>query len=375
MIGSLQRGGAEGQLVHMAVELKRRGHDIIMIVFHKKGRSHAKTLIEAGIKIYAINFPPMRPLWKPKGKDRAIKGFQKTLRILKHFEPDVIHPHLLESDIWIGFAQLFGAPGKIVTSRLSLGIFKEGQQWKQWLQNWVNKRTEIIICNAQAVSDDSVQREKNFDEYKIRVVRNGIEWDDFAQAEPVPKSEIPFEKKGPVVMCTANYHTYKGHKDLLEAWAQVSPKFPDAHLICFGRDTGTLPDLLNQLRENNIEDTVTLHPPIENVPNWLRTADLFAFPSHEEGLPNAVLEALAADLPIISTRVGGVPEILEDHPYTALVEPKNPDQMAEKLEEFLSQHPIPPRDEELVAKLRHQWSLKKMIDDHEKIYQAIVDEE
>lgn len=133
-----------------------------------------------------------------------------------------------------------------------------------------------------------------------------------------------------VVTCVANLREVKGHRYLLEAVALLEKRMPRLRLLLVG--TGELQEELEQLaRDLGIRDRVVFAGRRHDVPNCLAASDIFVLPSLSEGTPLSILEAMRAGLPVVATRVGGIPEIVEDGRSAFLVPSGNPQALAEAL--------------------------------------------
>ncbi|MDX1973389.1 MAG: glycosyltransferase, partial [Candidatus Sumerlaeia bacterium] len=156
----------------------------------------------------------------------------------------------------------------------------------------------------------------------------------------------------------------------LRAWKLVEAEFPNVWLRCCGRDTGALPGLKALVQELGIANRVELLGPTATPLEDLQRAVVLVHPSHEEGLPNAVLEALVSNVPIVATHVGGTPELVQGltH-YGKLVSPKAPEELAAALRQVL-QDPEDHRPSASVdhAKWRRQWHQEVMISGYDRIF-------
>jgi len=112
----------------------------------------------------------------------------------------------------------------------------------------------------------------------------------------------------------------KGVGHLLQAWKEVTEEFPDARLLLLG-DGPLQGELTEAARRLGVDKTVRFPGRVENVPEFLRAADVFVLPSLQEGLSNSLLEALASGLPTVATGIGGVIDVVEDGRTGLLVPP------------------------------------------------------
>jgi glycosyltransferase involved in cell wall biosynthesis len=126
----------------------------------------------------------------------------------------------------------------------------------------------------------------------------------------------------------------KGHRVLIEAVARLKPGWPRLHVVIVG--SGELRESLTTLAaEHGMADSVRLLGERADVPECLAAMDLFVLPSLNEGMGRALVEAMAAGRPVIATRVGGIPAIVQDRYNGLLVPPGDPVALAFAIEELL----------------------------------------
>lgn len=373
MIGSMQEGGAEGQLLELMRGLRARGHDVRLMLLHPRGALLESVMAE-GIPVHGVGLPKLRPAWNPRGKIEAVRCLIRTVMYLRDFRPHVLHCFLFEAEAWGWLAKKCGAPGLFVTSRLNLGHYKSARPWKQFVQDAYNRLAVMTVANAKAVARDALRREKHLSAKSLHVIYNGVDVERFAGAPPADLArEIPaLAGATHRVACVANLYAYKGYFDLLEAWRSVNERFPDAHLLCAGRDGGIAEELRRRIAAAGLEARVHLLGPRGDVPSLLRASDLFVLASHEEGQPNAVIEAAASGLAVVATAVGGTPEIVADGRTGLLVPPRDPERLAEAINELLSdtdkRQALGNRGRSLAAR---RFGMTRYIDEYEELYLSI----
>ena len=173
---------------------------------------------------------------------------------------------------------------------------------------------------------------------RIVVVRNGVdvsELDRAARHAP----EAPAPETG-AIACVANmHHPVKGQTDLLHAMREVIRVRPDARLVLVG-DGARRPLVEHCARQLGIAEHCHFLGHRRDVAAVLARARIAVSPSHAEGISNAILEAMAARLPIVATAVGGTPEIVRDGENGFLVPPGAPAALAPRLLELLDDAPL-----------------------------------
>jgi len=142
---------------------------------------------------------------------------------------------------------------------------------------------------------------------------------------------LPLDKK--LILNVGNlYGEVKGHKYLIEAISHVVTKRKD--ILCVIIGAGKLRTALeSQIRSLGLEDYILLAggKPHDEIPLWMNACDLFVLPSLNEGNPTVMFEALGCGKPFVGTKVGGVPEVITSDDYGLLVEPADPEDLAEKI--------------------------------------------
>ena len=138
-------------------------------------------------------------------------------------------------------------------------------------------------------------------------------------------------------MTVARLHPQKGHDYLIPIIPEITAKFPQVQFVWVG-DGEHQTYLTNMLREHQVEAQVTFLGYRNDIPNLLTAADIFLFPSYQEGLPFAVLEAMVSGLPIIASDTGGIPEMISHKQNGLLFRTGNSQDMLQKLDWALT-HP------------------------------------
>jgi glycosyltransferase involved in cell wall biosynthesis len=152
-------------------------------------------------------------------------------------------------------------------------------------------------------------------------------------AEDLRKSlEIP--EQGALVVCAGRLSPEKGQKDLLHAISRIKSRVKKSCFVICG-DGPCRASLEQEAADLGILDRVRFPGFRRDMLEIFRIMDLLVLPSHTEGLPNVILEAFSCAKPVVATRVGGVPELVEDGRNGLLIPPKSPDMLAEAIEKCL----------------------------------------
>ena len=320
VIGSLGAGGAEKQLLLLAKALTTE-HQVQIITI-------AKTQI-GGMRSHFCNMnnleiSPLGPKLSTQKKFFEIISFVWHLfRYLKIYKPDIVHAWLIQAYIVaLPIAYLTRVPVRI-SARRGLWSGINGRIWV-YLSKFSNLFATHLTANSIEVARNASSIE-SIPESKITVISNMVETDD----------RRPDVLRQPAkVVVVANLIYYKGHLDLLEAI-----KICDARLrFVFVGHGPMLEELRLSVASLSIEDRVEFVGYKERPIEIMLTSQFGVLPSHSEGLPNVILEAQSIGLPMIATRVGGVPEIIQDRLNGLLVEPNSPAELSAAIT-WMSQHP------------------------------------
>jgi teichuronic acid biosynthesis glycosyltransferase TuaC len=194
---------------------------------------------------------------------------------------------------------------------------------------WAFRQTARVVAVSRALADEVVALGVPRD--RVAIVMNGVDAELF---HPRDRSAARRElglPAGPIALYVGNLKPEKGVLELARAWSRVATDLPDATLAVVGG--GPLQSTL----EAALPPRATLFgaQPLTAIPTWLAACNVLVLPSHVEGTPNVVLEALACGRRVVASAVGGVPDLLTTPTLGALVTPRDPDALAAALTQAL----------------------------------------
>ncbi len=325
VVCTLDLGGTETQMVQVVGKLDRIGYDVTVVCLHKGGPLR-ETLAEAGIKVVDYTKPP--------GSLISLKGIVQILsfaRFIRREEFDVVHAN----DLWANLiavpaGRLAGVP-MVISSQRDLAHLWWYTPFRKKVIQKIHKWAHCVIANSVAVRQ-MLQEEFHIPEEHVRVIHNGVDLTRFDGARDSRQKLFPdFDPQWKLIVTVANMHSaVKGHYELIEAARIVRDSIPEARFLLVGDGEERL-KLEEAVRSAGMQDRIVFLNSRSDVSEVLSCCDLFVLPSRAEGLPNALLEALAAGLPVIATAVGGVPDIIEDGVNGVLIPPQNPAALADAL--------------------------------------------
>jgi glycosyltransferase involved in cell wall biosynthesis len=318
VIGSLDVGGTERHLSTIAPRLKQRGWSPRIYCITRRGRQ-SKQVEEAGVEVIG-------PPWEINVDQTPIKKvFRLAASCLKLFflllteRPQIAH-------FFLPLAYIIGAPLALIArtpylimSRRSLNLYQRKHPMFRRLEFWLHGRMTTILCNSEAIFEQLINLE-NCNPDKVRVIYNGLVLQT-GSTSTRPSEIRRSQQPALVFIIVANLIPYKGHSDLIDAFGIICKSLPsDWTLLCVGRDDGIRAKLETKVSKLGLASHVQFLGERGDVSSLLNEADIAILCSHEEGFSNAILEGMAAGLPIVATDVGGNAEAVV-HQQTGLIVP------------------------------------------------------
>src|SRR5947199_5287349 len=243
-------------------------------------------------------------------------------RVIKRLKPDVIHAHDAHGVAMAGLALSLGAgsakdgePPLVVSRRVDFHLRSNS------FSRWKHRQVDCFIAASEAIRQmliaDGVPGDRTV------TVHEGIDVEHVLAAPLVNVHEAFFLPHGaPVVGNVAALVPHKGQRYLIDAAHLVVQQIPDARFVILGE--GELRDRLErQVHEQHLEKHVLLPGFRTDVLGCIKGFDLFVMSSVTEGLGTSLLDAMACSRPIVATRAGGIPEIVEDGVNGLLVPPRD----------------------------------------------------
>jgi len=317
----------------------------------------------AGLDVEVTDLGLKGALWP--GTFRAVIKLAARAR---RGEADLLHGYLFTGNLLAAtVSSLAGVP--CITSVRNLDLGRRGL--RLLASRRAHRQARRVLFNSIRVRDAAIERE-GIPRERAVVIPNAVAdlRDEAAGPEVMPADLIePFR---PTVVCLASLREKKGHGMLLEAFARVARERPAARLLLVGE--GPLRQRLAALaHEAGLNGSVVFAGHREQVGPILKQSDLFVLSSREEGMPNALLEAMSAGLPSVVTDVGGNAEVVDEGRTGFLVPPDRPDLMAGRITALLSDGDLRRRQGEAARrKYESSFTLGRMIDAYHAMYEEIL---
>ncbi|MBX3011955.1 MAG: GT4 family glycosyltransferase PelF [Caldilineaceae bacterium] len=315
LITELSSGGAQSVLLRLVERMDRAHYQVTIVCLYNGDKAVAQQLRALGLEVIDLG---MTRKWR-------LDAFVRLYWLLRQRRPAILHTWLFHANIpgrLLG--RLAGVP-IIIGSEHTMG--QEGKL-RQRLNRLTAPLADQIICIAQKVADFA-HSAIGIPRAKLVVIPNGVDTQSFAPPPTPPTTD----RQPRIFGFVGRLHPVKGLPFLLEAFAQVVAQCPEQQLWLIGE--GSERQRLAQQRDAlGLTKHVTFWGARQDVAALLQQMDLFVLPSHWEGMPMVLLEAMAVGLPVVATAVGGTPEVVVPGETGYLVPPADPPALAQALLRF-----------------------------------------
>lgn len=368
-------GGAERQAVELALQLPRLGWRPVVLVAENHGPL-AERLQAEGIPIYDLGARfdrgKLSPLfWWNLGHTVGWIG-----KICRHEKVDLIQSFLFwQNQVALPAKLLAPSVKAAIGGRRNTGEFKDRRRHYQRVENFTNRLCSAVVCNSEEVRRDVLRRETVQPEI-VHVIPNGIDVAHYAEPRKSPLREHPLLSSASLIVGTiGNMKRQKRHDLFLESIAAARRKNPGVFGVIVGRDLGEEKMLLEMRNGLGLDDAVLFTGGVNDPAPYLHGMDAFLLTSDHEGMANVLLEAMAARVPIITRRVGGVAEVLPDAALGSVLDEEDPQRMADALLAVLAMDTA--ERERMLDKaeqhVRTNFSLEAMARRHVELYEDLLE--
>ncbi|OGH66455.1 MAG: hypothetical protein A3B90_00395 [Candidatus Magasanikbacteria bacterium RIFCSPHIGHO2_02_FULL_41_13] len=329
-------GGAQKYITDLAGNLGPN-YELAVALGNDESKDFEKKLkaTNPNIAIY-----PLKHLKREISPLHDILAIAEIRQLYKKLGPNIIHLNSSKAGILGSLAKI--PQSKIIYTAHGWVFLEPLSPIRKTLYRFLEKYTACYKDAIIVLSDEDrrvAKLELHIEDSKLHTIPLGISEILFLDKNEARRQ---IAEKNPHIdtnklwsLSIANYYPTKGLDILVEAVSTLSPEEQSKFQFCIIGDGPERTRLQTDINLNHLENTIFLLPFIEKAAALLKAADLFILPSRKEGLPYAILEALQADLPLIATKVGGIPSILQNTPETALIAPEAPRELTSAIQKFL----------------------------------------
>lgn len=344
-------GGAETMCENLTYQLLKRGHQVTVASLFTEHTPISRRMEEAGVRIVYLD--------KHMGQD--ISMIPKLTRLMREQKPDVVHTHLNVIKYAVPAARLAGVPRCVHTVHNVADKEAEGRISGTISRLFFRRGWSVPVALSPLVRDTIVDYYGLTPE-KVPTIYNGV---DLSRC--VPKESYALGEPAKLIH-VGRFNEQKNHRGLLEAFHILQRKIPGVELWLLG-DGELLEQTKSQAKALGIWEKVRFLGSQKNVYPYLNQGDLFLLPSHYEGMPMTVLEAMGTGLPIVASRVGGLPDMVQSG-ESGLLTTCDPEAVASACEKLLGSEALRQRLGSRARQESLRFSAETMAGEYEKIYQA-----
>ena len=361
LITGLGQGGAEQIVLDLARGLDRSRFDVsvcsILDVSGPQG-VYAARLNDIGVGVASLG---LTRKWQLR-RAMALKD------LIADLQPDILHCHMFHANVlgrWIG--RRAGVPKIVSTVHIAE---RRRRPWRFWLERRTDPLGTITVCVSHSVLEFH-SKKTGIPRERFTVIPNGIDTARFAEPSRSPaevRAELGIAPGSKIIGSVGRLDAQKGYRYLIPAFARVLGELGDVELVIAG--AGPEAAMLRRLAvQAGCADHVHLIGRRTDVPDLLHAFDVFAMPSLYEGLPLALIEAMAAGVPVVASAVDSVPEVLV---AGRLVRPADPAELVDALLDAF-QHPDPEQTQQALAHAREHYDVSTMVAGYARLYDSLVE--
>lgn len=351
-------GGLESVVATLATGQQRRGHDVSVCAFVDQGTDESPLLVAlraAGVRVQALALPS-----RAYGSQvRAIREAAASL------SPNVVHSHGYVPDVLVGFPKRRDFPPTATTAHGFTGGDRKNRMY-EWLQRRAHRRFDAVVAVSRTVRERIVA--SGVDPARVHVVRNA-----WGASGSVEDAAVARAKLGvPDDRFSIGWVGRVSHEKGLDVLARALPELADIPLrltvIGDGPERSRVAQLAGEL---GVADRIAWAGVVADAGQLFRAFDVLVLSSRTEGTPITLLEAMKAQVPVVATAVGGVPDVVT--PAEALlVESENPSALAAAIRMvFLDRAAATERVHASRARLETAFAVEPWLDAYDRIYHGI----
>ncbi|MFN2489105.1 MAG: glycosyltransferase [Actinomycetota bacterium] len=365
LVSTLDGSGPGRVMTILAEGLLERGIEPVLAATHgpyespliQEAREHGVTVINLA----------MRSMWDPGGATRFAT-------LLRSWRPDVVHTRTIRADLLGRLAARRGIPviNNVVNMYPDDCLVRLGPVVGRGVMVLARSTTDAVrlfAANARAVADNTIDAFGVSPE-RVDVVYDGLLLDRWRNAEPRDLGGHGVSAEDIVCLIVARLHPQKGLDDLIVASEKVVAERPDARFVVAGEGPERSA-LLAQIASAGLQEHVILLGNRDDVPELMARADLSVLPSRFEGLPSAIIEAMAAGLPVVASATAGVPELVCHEETGWLVPPAAPDELGQAILAALSNKHLHTIGSNAQARADKLFSAERMTQGFAEMYEAV----
>jgi glycosyltransferase involved in cell wall biosynthesis len=378
MLTNFHIGGTERQVANLALGIDSSHFDLHLACLRNSGELLAEL---ESLRVPRLEFR-IGPLYSPKTLWQGVR----LARYVRQNLIQIVHSYGFYPNVFtVPIARMAGASIVVASIRDTGDLLTPVQRR---IQKWACRLADCVLVNAEAIRQSLI--DQGYDPHNIVVIRNGITNGacfnlpgDPAQAKPsgsqknprgaALREELGLPHSARVVSVFSRLNRMKGVDYFLDAAAVLAGRYPDVGFLIVG-DGGARKELEEQACRLGIRERTVFTGFRRDVPDLLSESAISVLPSLSEGISNTLLESMAAGVPVIATRVGGNPEVVEDGVSGLLVPTRDSATLAAAIGSLLDDEDLAYRlGQAGIARVSQLFSIESSVHQTEHLYQRLVE--
>lgn len=347
VIPVLDLAGAETMCQNLSIELHKMGHEVMVVSLYKK-----ETVLTENLRNNSI---PVEWLDKKNGLDFGC--IFRLYKLIQHFKPDVVHSHIYAGKYAHIAATMAGVKSKVYT--VHNVAQKEATDSNKRMNKVLFKKLGVVPVALTAEVQKSIEDVYGIEESKIPVVFNGI---PLEKCKPIQV----YKKNATEIVHVGRFFEAKNHRNLVYAFSEAHARFPEIQLKLYG-DGPLRNDMEKLVSELNADKYIHFMGLTNDIYSVMSESDIFILPSIYEGMPMTLIEAMATGLPIITTPVGGIVDMLEDGKEAIFTETDS-ESIADSISMLVNNTELRQALGQAALKRSKQFSARAMAKQYEEVY-------
>lgn len=360
-------GGAQRYVYDLAIASQAAGHTVRVI-------SGPEGILTRKLTQADIDTVSLPALTRDVSLMAEWQVFKELRAEIEEFEPDIVHGNSSKAGALAALAARATGSARVIFTAHGWAYNERRPAWQRLLI-WLAHYATVLLCDRTICVSKAMRRDARFMplvQNKFDVIHHGIGTIEFldhntARAELAPDLTLPFW-----IGTIAELHPTKQINVLLRAFKDISETHADAALVIIG-DGQERERLVAYAKKLGIEGQVVFCGHVDQAARYLPALDLFVLPSRSEALGYVLLEAGQAGLPVIATKVGGIPEIIESGVTGALVLPGSSRLLSIMLESLMDDESLRDRlARNLTQRIEERFSLTRMTTKTLALYRSLT---
>jgi L-malate glycosyltransferase len=314
-------GGGERIVLKLASLLPRYGYRASILTF----KVHPETS--------ALKSPPCPIYLLPLERTYDLRAMRAAIQLrhfLKEQQVAIVQTFFESSDIWAGLVAKVASDAKLIWSRRDMGILRTSKHHIAY--KLMSRVPDAVFAVSDLVRQHCIDVD-GIDPSRVLTIYNGLDLAAWSAPPSLSKSQ-----ERALITTAGHIRRVKGHDIFIKAAASVIREFPHAHFSIAGDvlEPEFFAGLQALVTELGLEENFHFAGGITNLRDYLAAADIFVLPSRSEGFSNAIVEAMAASLPVVATNVGGNAEAVKHGITGLIVPPEDPESLAAAIKRLLA---------------------------------------